>query len=113
MFPRSLRLKRNNDIGRVLKSGIAIKGKYLIIKIVTNNLPNSRFGFITSLKVSKKAVIRNKVKRILRDIARKQAKTFTDHKDILVIALPTCAQATYQQLNIDLQSCFARIKTLK
>lgn len=39
----------------------------LILKIAANNVGISRFGFVVSKKIDKRAVVRNKVKRILRN----------------------------------------------
>ncbi len=42
----------------------------MVLKKLKNDLEYPRFGFVVSLKVSKKAVIRNKVKRRLREAIR-------------------------------------------
>jgi len=43
---------------------------FLYIKYKPNSLGKNRFRIIVSLKVSKKAVIRNKIKRRIREILR-------------------------------------------
>ena len=55
----------------VFKKGIGYKERFLFLKIAKNGLNVSRFGFVVSQKVSKKAVIRNKIKRRLRELIRK------------------------------------------
>lgn len=64
------RLKKKHDFDNVFKKGRAIKGSFLFIKYLKNELNLSRFGFVVSAKVAKKAVERNKLRRILSEAVR-------------------------------------------
>ncbi len=66
MLPKANRLKKSKDFEQVFKKGRFFKENFLSLKVVPNSFKNSRFGFVVSQKVSKKAVIRNKIKRWLR-----------------------------------------------
>jgi len=66
------RLTKRSDIERVYKKGRSFFVKNLGIRIAKNDLKISRFTVVTSLKLSKKAVVRNKLKRRLREIIRKE-----------------------------------------
>ena len=66
------RLAKRKDIERVMKRGCSFFAQDIGIRTVKNNLDISRFTVITSLKISKKAVDRNKLKRRLREILRKE-----------------------------------------
>lgn len=109
MLSKPLRLKNTKDIGLVLKKGVGQKTTNIIIKTTPNNLPQGRFGFIVSKSVSKKAVVRNKVKRRLRAIIENHKELNSIKNDVLVIALPRSGGATYKQLELDLLSCFDKI----
>jgi len=61
---------KNRDIRQVLKDGNSFKTKYLIVVWRENNLGYPRFAFIVSRKFSKKAVERNRVKRVIREALR-------------------------------------------
>ena len=65
------RLAKRSDIEAVHKRGRSFFVGNLGIRLAKNKLKVSRFAIITSLKVSKKAVDRNKLKRRLREIIRK------------------------------------------
>lgn len=49
-----------------------------------NTLPFNRFGFIVSKKVDKRAVVRNRLKRVLREAAAKHLHT-NSGRDMLFI----------------------------
>lgn len=66
MLPKHNRLTKKKDFERVFQKGRGFQEDSLYLKITKNNLKNSRFGFIISKKYSKKATMRNKVKRKLR-----------------------------------------------
>lgn len=70
MLPKVNSLKKKKDFEKVFKEGQSFKESFLYLKIKKNNLKSSRFGFVVSKKISKKATIRNKIKRRLREITR-------------------------------------------
>jgi len=71
---RRFRLRLRKDIERVFKSGINLKGKsFFSIKAIENDSTNigyPRFTVIVPKKSVKKAVKRNRIKRIIREAMR-------------------------------------------
>lgn len=65
MLPKINRLTKKRDIDEVFKKGKSLKHNFLILKTLPNGLQETRFCFIVSNKVSKKAVVRNKIRRLL------------------------------------------------
>lgn len=57
---------------------------FLYLKYKPNNLNKNQFKIIVSLKVSKKAVVRNKIRRRIKEILRQLA--IKQGYDIVVIA---------------------------
>lgn len=73
MLSKENRLKRKKDFKEVFKKGKGFGKDFLFLKIKKNNLKKkSRFSFIVSKKISKKAVVRNKIKRRLREVIREE-----------------------------------------
>lgn len=70
MLPKENRLKKKKDFNKVAAGDQQISGNFLILKFQSNDLSVARVGFVVSKKVSKKAVLRNKVKRRLREAVR-------------------------------------------
>lgn len=95
------------------KGGFWAKSDFLTIKSVKNNLLRSRFGFVVSAKVSKKAVERNKIKRQMRDIVRKGIDSIKTGFDIVIIASPLSNKVNYQIIKDDLINLLKKLKLLK
>jgi ribonuclease P protein component len=70
MLPKENRLKNKKDFESVFKNGKGFKEGFFYLKIKKNNLELSRFGFVVSKKISKSAVVRNKIKRAIRNYFR-------------------------------------------
>lgn len=70
MLKKELRIRKQKDFDKIFSEGAYFSEKFLLLKIVENGLETSRFGFIVSNKVSKKAVERNRIKRLLRETVR-------------------------------------------
>ncbi len=74
-----------------LVSGVRFKNSYsfsvpqFVLKERKNGLLLNRFGIIVSKKIDKRAVERNKIKRMLRDILRELDGNMIPGHDILVI----------------------------
>ena len=70
MLSAKHRLLKDRDIARVMKRGRSFFAYDLSLRCTDNGLAVSRFAVVTSLKVSKKAVLRNQLKRRIREIIR-------------------------------------------
>lgn len=87
MLPSKNRLKKKKDFERVFKKGKGFKEGFLFLKIAKNNLKVNRFGFVVAKKFSKKAVLRNRVKRRLREALKmKLPKIKRGYDGVLVVA---------------------------
>jgi ribonuclease P protein component len=87
MLSKLNRLKKKKDFEATFKKGKFLKSKNFILRFAKNNLEFSRFGFIVSQKVSKKAVVRNKVRRRVSAIIKNSFESIKPGQDIIFIAL--------------------------
>ncbi len=71
MLHAANRLTKRSDIQAVHARGRSFFVGNLGVRLAKNNLKTSRFTVIVSLKISKKAVERNRLKRRLREIVRR------------------------------------------
>jgi ribonuclease P protein component len=68
----------------------------------------ARAGFVVSKAVGN-AVIRNRVKRRLRHLAREHIQTLPGSAVLVVRALPSAGEASYADLSADLAGALARV----
>ncbi len=67
MLPKANRLHLSQDIFTVRKTGLRYQNDFCMLFIQRNNsLTEPQFAFVVSTKISKRAVQRNRTKRLLR-----------------------------------------------
>jgi ribonuclease P protein component len=86
----------------------------LVLYAAPNDLGRTRIGITVSSRVGN-AVVRNKVRRRLREALRARLDRLTPGNDLLVIARPAAAQARWQELStaldVVLERCGATVPT--
>ena len=85
MLPRPHRLP-SQAFKEVFKKGKRLHTQELQIITLENNMNVSRFGFIVSTKIDKRATVRNRIKRILREKVRNLLPELQPGKDIIIVA---------------------------
>jgi len=70
----------------------------------------ARVGFVVSKAVGP-AVVRNRVKRRLRHLARESVMDLPGSAVLVVRALPAAADAGYAELAADLERCLERVSS--
>ena len=116
MLPKANRLKKNKEFERVFKRGQSFREDFLILRVILNNLKNSRFGFIVSSKVSKKASFRNKIKRWLRAAILSQLRRvdkIQKSADIVIIVKPETDIKGFQEIGEAINKLFKKVKIAK
>jgi ribonuclease P protein component len=79
----------------------------LVLYIAPNDLDRTRVGITVSSRVGK-AVVRNRVRRRLREALQARLDALGTGNDVLVIARPPSAAATWAELGAALDSVLAR-----
>lgn len=107
------RLKKQKDFERVFKKGKGLKEDTLFLKFIPNSLLKNRFGIIVSQKVSKKAVVRNKIKRRMRAIIHKKTPQIKRGLDVVVATLPGTATKSFAELEKAVEELFKKANLIK
>lgn len=113
MLAKENRLKSKKDFEKVFKNGKGISDNFIYLKFITNNLKNSRFGFIVSTKFSKRATKRNKMKRWAREAIKKTLCGIKNGLDIVIIVRPGLKAENFQELKQRLQKLLKKAKLEK
>ncbi len=103
------RLRKPREFQYVYKHGKKWIGKYLLLIYVKNNNPFSRIGIVTSKKVGR-AVVRNKIKRRLREIVRLNISKIPSGYDIVVVSKSRAKEVNFWDLREDLLEGFRSIE---
>ncbi|HHT9117454.1 MAG TPA: ribonuclease P protein component [Candidatus Hypogeohydataceae bacterium YC38] len=68
-LPKEERLRKRKDFDRVFQDGRAFRGGSLKAYILSNSLAYTRLGIVTSKKIGT-SVVRNRIRRLLRECYR-------------------------------------------
>ncbi len=68
-----------------LSSPIFIKTPYFVLKIAKNNLENNRYAFVVRKSLDKRAVGRNRIKRVLRSCIEEMLENIKPGYDMLFL----------------------------
>lgn len=112
MLSQKHRLTKQKDFDIVFKHGSSFFVRELGIKCAKNNSGHSRFGFIVSNKIAKKATERNKIKRRLREVIRLVLPKIKKGIDVVVIARPGIGELEYKEIEKQVMVCLNRLKLL-
>ncbi len=100
-FPKNRRLTRPAEFEHVKKNGRVHRGRLLAISVVSlNDVGPFRAGFVTSRALGS-AVVRNRVRRRLREIVRKRQREIAPATWIVTIGRASAAHASYEQLEAE------------
>lgn len=97
-FGKDKRLTSATEFARVRETGRVYRGDLLTIGMtIDEETSGFRTGFITSRKVGA-AVVRNRIRRRLREIVRKHQLELRSGVSIVMIARPAAARSSYGAL---------------
>jgi ribonuclease P protein component len=94
---RRYRVREDRRFQEIRRRGRSAANELLVLCALANDLPYSRFGFAVSSRIGN-AVVRNRIKRRLREIMRLRMATIRPGCDIILIARKPVRSAEYHQL---------------
>ena len=105
MLPKVNRLGSKNEFELVKKKGKLFQSKsFGAIVYNREDKTPSRFGFIVSKKVSRKAVDRNKAKRKLRNVISEQLENIDYGFDLLILAKKGALSQNFEGVKKEMNS---------
>ena len=107
---REERLTKPQQYAAVYSKGSSWTSSLLVLKALPNGLTSSRYGLSVSKRVGN-AVIRNRMKRLLREILR--VMPLIPSWDMVFIVRPAAATADYASLKEAVESLLSRAGLLE
>jgi len=102
-------LRRRADFDRVFQQGRHDSGRLLAVRSVANQVPLTRFAFAVPKRVGG-AVVRNRVRRRLREILRESP--LLEGFDVVISVRPEAASASFEGLRLELATLLRRARLL-
>ncbi|MFA5420578.1 MAG: ribonuclease P protein component [Patescibacteria group bacterium] len=110
MFRKKNRLTKTKEIENVFKNGKRSYSNTLGFRFLKNQLEYNRFCVIISAKVSKKAVIRNKIKRQIRAVVETENKLMLQGFDFLIITNKEILDKDFLEVKESIKDSFKVLK---
>ena len=106
-FPREQRLRKRREFLAVYERGAKIQAAYFVLYILENDLPHHRLGVTVSRRIGP-SVVRNRIKRQLREVFRRNKQAIFPSCDVVVNARRSAATSSSHQIRRDLLGAFDR-----
>jgi ribonuclease P protein component len=108
-LPKQARLLTKADFNAVFSKSVKVSNPQFLLLIHINNNPYSRLGLVISKKVDKRAVQRNRIKRISRESFRMY--DFQINCDFVILARPKITNLPNKELFDALNSLWKQAET--
>ena len=106
-FPRRERLTRRKDFQYIFERGDKRVGRAFVIYVARRQGQGRKFGTAVSRKVGR-AVVRNRIKRYLREIYRTHRPALRNDVQIVVVARTAAAAMSFDECRAAMQDLFRR-----
>lgn len=107
---REYRLKRRNDFRRVFQAGQSFANRqFVVVAYERSSSGPPRIGISVSKKVGN-AVVRNRYKRLVKEITRHWISSLRPGTDYVIIARTSVVQMDYKQVKSSLFHVFRKGK---
>lgn len=105
-------LKQNHLFRRLYQRGKSSAGRYVVVYCRKNGLDYNRLGLTVGTKVGH-AVVRNLIRRRLREAYRLSEAQYISGYDIVVVARTRAVEATYQELAQGLMTAMGKLGLIR
>jgi ribonuclease P protein component len=108
-FSRADRIKKRYEFRQVQLSGRRIHTPHFLIVVQPNALHNTRLGITVTKKVGS-AVERNRIKRVVREVFRRNRSLFPPDHDVVFIAKRGSTTIDYDGLHTELRRAARKLR---
>lgn len=108
-FPKTKRLLKTKEFNTVFEQGVKVVTEFLVAFAIPSK--KSKVGIVVSKKVGN-AVIRNKLKRVLREYYRQFGEEHGESMELIVIARYTAKRAKTQEIDRAFDRSMTKLRRL-
>lgn len=103
MLARQYRLVKDQEYSYVFRRGQIKEETFLSLRVAPNNIASSRFGFVVSRKIAKKATARNLIKRRLIEAVRRKLDEIKPGYDLVILAKSGIEEKKFNEISQTLE----------
>lgn len=107
-FEKSRRVRRRGEFQHVFDRGVRVHGRYMTVLMAATPGAVCRLGIVASKKLGG-AVVRNRAKRLIREVFRNNPPNVVPAVDILVIPRRELLTASYPDIEADFKGACRRV----
>jgi ribonuclease P protein component len=104
---RQYRLRDSRDFAHLRAEGQSYSVRGLLVSVAPNRLEHNRYGFVTS-KALGGAVVRNRMRRVLREVVRAFHPQLQPGYDVALIARSALVQQPFTEVQRSVRVCLER-----
>ena len=105
IWPKDYRIRKRSTFQKVQKQGSKKRASCFLVLYMSSDRYNSRVGITVSKKVGN-AVVRNKVKRWIREGLRKEYSFLVGSWDVVIIAHPNVVRFSSVRIQSEIRRIF-------
>ena len=110
MLPKENRLTDDYDFRRVKRLGKSYQCPLFKLGVAPQKVSGpSRFGFVISKKIDKRAVVRNRIKRLLREVVRSNLEKIPDGFDVVFVVRPSIVGKNYEEVSSEFDKVLSKV----
>ncbi|HUS60037.1 MAG TPA: ribonuclease P protein component [Nevskiaceae bacterium] len=113
MLPKQHRLPLRKEFNRVKKQGQLFQGNLFSLLVASQASPEIRFAFIVSKKIHKKAVKRNKIRRILAESVQAFLLEIKPGVDAVFLTKKVIIDKNFTEIKKEVKRIFKKASLLK
>jgi ribonuclease P protein component len=113
MLKKENRLKNKRDFDNVFKKGKGARNDFFALKISISKTKDIRVGISVSLKVSKKAVVRNQIKRRISEAVKSSFDKIKPGIDLVFVVMPTAEGKNFEDIKKAVEDLLIKVKAFK
>jgi ribonuclease P protein component len=124
VLPEHNRLRRSREFSQVYRQGRKAVSAHLVVRVWSPppeasptalpapNLPAPQMGIVVSLKVHKRAVVRNRLKRQVRAALRTLLPRIRPNLWVVINLRPEATQCEYAEFLRELEQLFTKLEVI-
>jgi ribonuclease P protein component len=104
-LPSELKIRKSSEFKEVFETGVKLYTEHFTIIYSPNSLGRPRLGLVVGKRISLNAVERNRIKRILREVFRRNKSLF-DSFDVVCLARKLTDKLDYARAEREIVGAF-------